>query len=136
MLDESASNLSPYPRFLLDAGCSLGGRHNERHRRTHLAVLHVSLLPRIVARPSDAYYCSVLILRRSHQKVGVILAAIGCLILTVTVARESILGLHVGPLQARPPYLVFIVMIIVTVLADAAAWRLHRHAFSAREQIT
>jgi hypothetical protein len=79
---------------------------------------------------------SVLILRRSHQKVGVILAAIGCLILTVTVARESILGLHVGPLQARPPYLVFIVMIIVTVLADAAAWRLHRHAFSAREQIT
>jgi hypothetical protein len=79
---------------------------------------------------------SVLILRRSREKVGAILAAGGCLILTVTVAHESILGLYVGPLQARPPYLVFIVMIIVTVLADAAAWRLYRHAFSAREQIT
>jgi hypothetical protein len=78
---------------------------------------------------------SVLILRGTHQKFGTIQAAAGCLILTVTVAHESILGLHLRPLQARPPYLVFIVMIIVTVLADAAAWRLYRRAFSAHEQI-
>jgi hypothetical protein len=73
---------------------------------------------------------SLLILRRSREKIAFILSAIGCLILTVTIARESILGLQVEPLQAKPPYVLFAILISATVAADLAAWRIYRRIVS------
>lgn len=63
----------------------------------------------------------ILVLNRSNAKLGVVLTLISCAILTISVGHETILGLHVEPLQAKPPYLLFGVMIMVTLLSDIGA---------------
>jgi hypothetical protein len=77
---------------------------------------------------------AIAVLRRSRPKLGFILVALGCIILTGTVAHQTILGLHVEPLQAKPPYRLFVILIIVTLLTDAVAWRLYRRIFRSHDQ--
>jgi hypothetical protein len=68
----------------------------------------------------------VLVLNQSQPKLGAVLAIIGCVILTISVAHETISGFHVQPLQAKPPYLLFTFMVVVTLFADASAFRLYQ----------
>jgi hypothetical protein len=77
---------------------------------------------------------SILALGGSHQRLGSMFAIVGCAILTVLVGRETILSFHVEPLQAKPPYVLFAVMILLTVLADIGAFRLYQLVSSAKTQ--
>ncbi len=69
---------------------------------------------------------SLLVLTGWHAKLGTIITLIGCGIVTVYIGY-GISGLfHVEPLQAPPPYLFYIFLAIVTLLADFAAISLYR----------
>jgi hypothetical protein len=57
----------------------------------------------------------------SRPKLGISLIVVACIILTAFVTREAILGLHVRPLEAKPPYAIFGTIITITLLADIAA---------------
>ena len=73
----------------------------------------------------------ILVLMRTHQKVGAILALAGCLILTILVGYQSIQSLHIEPLQAKPPYALYVLALPLTLLSDAGALRLYQTAISA-----
>jgi len=72
----------------------------------------------------------------TSQRVGSILSLVGCLILTAMVGYQSLLTLHdlADPLIARPhlgEYLIYVVVVVLTFLADAGAVQLYRLAFIA-----
>jgi hypothetical protein len=69
---------------------------------------------------------SALVLRRGNRASGVILVAIGCLILTSFALYNSVVGMQQKPLQAPPPYSFYAVMFIVMLLADIAGFRVVR----------
>ena|SRR5205823_346085 len=69
---------------------------------------------------------SILVLGAWHAKAGAILTMIGCAILTVFAAYQSIQDLHVQPLQVKPPYVIDVFLALVTLLADFAAFWLYR----------
>jgi len=73
----------------------------------------------------------ILSLRRTQIKAGAILTAAGCLTLTVLVGYHSIQLLRAEPLQAKPPYGVYILALTLTLLSDLGACRLYFTAVSA-----
>jgi hypothetical protein len=69
---------------------------------------------------------SGLVLSRYTRTSGVILVAIGCLILTSFALYDSVVGMQQKPLQAPPRYSFYAVMLIVMLLADIAGLRVVR----------
>ena len=72
----------------------------------------------------------ILVLSGRHPKAGAILAMVGCIILTITVAYQvpSVLhDLH-DPLVMKSPWWLYAGPIIVTLLADVGAVQVYRLA--------
>jgi hypothetical protein len=69
---------------------------------------------------------AVLLLRGTSLRPALILLGIGCVILTAYTLYNSVIGLHREPLQAPPPYLFYVVMLLIMALSDAAAYRVYR----------
>jgi hypothetical protein len=72
----------------------------------------------------------ILVLTGRHPKTGAILAVVGCVILTITVGYQVPSVLHDlrDPLIMRPPWGLYAVAIILTLLADAGAVQVYRLA--------
>ena len=70
----------------------------------------------------------ILVMNSTHTKLGAVLAALGCSMLTVLVAYEIVKAMQVGALQVRPPVAVYGIMIMLVLLADIGAIRLYRIA--------
>jgi hypothetical protein len=82
----------------------------------------------MLAVPAAMIVGSILILRGVLLRTGAILIGAACLILTGLVAYECAIDLHPQPLQMRPPYLLYAVVMVLVLLVDLAAWKLYRLA--------
>jgi len=71
---------------------------------------------------------SVMSLRRTSTRTGPILAVVGCLIFTVFVLYATIGGVQPQPLEAPPPYALFVVLLLIMALSDIAAYRILKAA--------
>ncbi|WP_263415888.1 hypothetical protein [Terriglobus albidus] len=69
---------------------------------------------------------SVLVLCGTYAKPGALLALLGCVVLTIFVVYQSLQALHVEPLQVQPPYLLYVIAVVVALLSDAGAFRLYQ----------
>jgi uncharacterized membrane protein len=69
---------------------------------------------------------AVFLLRGTSLRPGAILVGIGCVILTAFVLYNTITGLQRKPLQAPTPYLLYVVLLLVMLLSDAAAYRVYK----------
>ena len=69
---------------------------------------------------------AVLLLRGTSLRSGAILAELGCVILTGFALYTSITGMQRKPLQAPPPYSIYIVLLLIMVLSDAAAYKIYK----------
>jgi hypothetical protein len=69
---------------------------------------------------------SVLLLRGTSLRPGAILAELGCVILTGFALYNSIIGMQRQPLQAPPPYSVYIVLLLIMIVSDAAAYKIYK----------
>jgi hypothetical protein len=63
---------------------------------------------------------------RAYARFGAALTILGCAALTVFVVYNSVQALHVEPLQARPPYVLYATAVVVVLISDAGALRLYR----------
>jgi len=73
---------------------------------------------------------AILVLMGTHQRAGSILSLAGCGILTVMMGNQTLSMLHdlADPLIAKPGYGGYVVVLILTILADAGAAQLYRLA--------
>ena len=69
---------------------------------------------------------AVLLLRGASLRPGAILVGLGCVILTGFALYNSITGLQRKPLQAPPPYLFYVALLLIMLLSDAAAYRVYK----------
>jgi len=69
---------------------------------------------------------AVLLLRGTSLRPGVILVGLGCVILTGFVLYNSITGMQPKPLEAPPPYVLYIVLLLIMLLSDVAAYRVFK----------
>jgi hypothetical protein len=69
---------------------------------------------------------SVLLLRGTSLRPGAILVCLGCVILTGFALYNSITGMQRQPLQAPLPYLLYIVLLLIMLLSDAAAYTIYK----------
>jgi hypothetical protein len=69
---------------------------------------------------------SVLLLRSSGSRLGLVLVGIGCLVFTAFVLYNSVQGMQRAPLQAPPPYAFFGALLVLMVLSDLAAYKVWR----------
>ena len=69
---------------------------------------------------------TVLLLRGTSLRLGAILTELGCIVLTGFVFYNSIVGLQRKPLEAPPPYSIYIVLLLITIAADAAAYSIYK----------
>jgi hypothetical protein len=69
---------------------------------------------------------SCLVLMRGPGRPGAILVAIGCLALTGFAVYNSIAGMQRKPLQAPPTYSFYVVLLLIMLLADIAAFKVVR----------
>jgi hypothetical protein len=75
---------------------------------------------------------SCLVLITDAKRVAAILITFGCLILTGYSVYNSVAAMHREPLQAPPPYLFCIVMLIIMLLADLAGLKVVRKLLDSR----
>jgi len=68
---------------------------------------------------------SVLITRGTSLRLGMILSGLGCFILTCFVLYNSIAGMQRKPLEAPPPYWIYIVLLLIMIFSDAAAYKIY-----------
>ncbi len=75
----------------------------------------------------------ILTLTGAHQKAGPILSLVGCCILTLMVGYQVFSALRdlADPLIAKPPYVLYGIAAVLTLLADAGAVQLYRSASQA-----
>jgi hypothetical protein len=76
--------------------------------------------------PLALFIGAVLSLRGASLRPGAILIGVGCVILTCYVLYNSIVGMQHKPLQAPPPYKLYMVMLVIMLLSDAAAYKVYR----------
>jgi hypothetical protein len=76
--------------------------------------------------PLALIFGGVLSLRGTSLRSGAILIEIGCAILTGFVLYHSIVGIQREPLQAPPPYLFYLALLLIMLLSDAAAYKIYR----------
>ena len=71
---------------------------------------------------------AVLTLIGTHRKAGSILSLVGCLALTLMVGYETVEMLRdlADPLIMRPPYGLYGIAVVLTLMADAGAVHLYR----------
>jgi|SRR6185437_2852456 len=69
---------------------------------------------------------AALLLRGAPLRVGAILVAVGCVILTCFALYNSIIGLQRKPLEAPPPYALYITLLLVALLSDSAAYKIYK----------
>jgi small-conductance mechanosensitive channel len=69
---------------------------------------------------------AVLLLRGASLRPGAILIGLGCLVFTGFALYNSITGMQQKPLQAQPGYVLYIVLLVVMLLADAAAYKVYK----------
>jgi hypothetical protein len=75
---------------------------------------------------------SYLVLMGGARRSGTILIVIGCLALTGFTLYNTIAATHVQPLQAPPPYSLYLVLLFIMVLVDIAGFRIVRQFLSPR----
>ena len=75
---------------------------------------------------------SCLVLIRGSGRFGVILVAVGCLILTGYALYNSVAAMQLQPLQAPPPYQFYLVMLVIMLLADVAGFSVVKQLLSSR----
>lgn len=80
----------------------------------------------MLAGPMALIIGAVLLLRGTSLRSGAILVSLGCVIFTGFVLYNSITGMQRQPLQAPPPYLFYMVLMLIMILSDAAAYRVYR----------
>jgi hypothetical protein len=68
----------------------------------------------------------VFLLRGTSLRPGAILVGLGCVILTGFALYNSITGLQRKPLQAPPPDLFYVALLLIMLLSDAAAYRVYK----------
>jgi len=70
---------------------------------------------------------SIVVLKSVRQRPGIMLISLGCTILTISVFHEVIGGIRPNPLEMRPPYLLYAIVLAITLLSDVGAvlllWR-------------
>ncbi|SRR5258707_917352 len=76
--------------------------------------------------PLTLIFGAVLLLRETSLRSGAILVGIGCAILTGFALYNSIVGIQREPLQAPPPYLFYLALLLIMLLSDAAAYKIYR----------
>jgi hypothetical protein len=69
---------------------------------------------------------AVFLLRNTSLRSGAILVGIGCVILTGFTLYNSIAGMQRKPLEAPPAYVLYIVLLLIMLLADAAAYKVYK----------
>jgi hypothetical protein len=69
---------------------------------------------------------ALLLLRGTPVRVGAVLVCAGCIILTCFALYNSIVGLQRKPLEAPPPYMLYIVLLLVALLSDSAAYKIYK----------
>lgn len=69
---------------------------------------------------------AVLLLRGTSLRPGALLVSLGCIIFTGFALYNSITGMQRKPLQAPPPYVLYIVLLVVMLLSDAAAYKVYK----------
>lgn len=69
---------------------------------------------------------AVLLLRGFLLRPGAILAELGCIILTAFAVYNCVTGMQRRPLQAPTPYLVYAVLLLVMIISDIAAYKIHK----------
>ena len=69
---------------------------------------------------------AVLLLRGTPLPVGAVLVAVGCITLSCFALYNSITGLQRKPLEAPPPYVLYIVLLLVALLSDGAAYKIYK----------
>lgn len=76
--------------------------------------------------PLMLMFGAMLSLRGTSVRSGAILVGIGCAILAGFVLYHSIVGIQREPLQAPPPYLFYVALLLIMILSDAAAYKIYR----------
>jgi hypothetical protein len=66
---------------------------------------------------------AILLLRGTSLRPGALLVGLGCIIFTGFALYNSITGMQRKPLEAPPPYVLYIVLLVVMLLSDAAAYK-------------
>lgn len=69
---------------------------------------------------------AALLLRGVSLRSGGTLILIGCLIFTGYALYNSIIGMQWRPLQAPPPYLFYLILLLIMILADGAAYKVYK----------
>lgn len=80
----------------------------------------------MLAGPALLITGAVLLLRGTSLRTGATLVGIGCIILTGFAVYNSITGMQRKPLQAPPPYLFYIVQLLIMLSSDAAAYKIYK----------
>jgi hypothetical protein len=73
---------------------------------------------------------SCLAILGGSRRFATLLVGIGCLILTGFAVYESVVAMQLKPLQAPPLYSFYVVMLIITLFADVAGFRVIRRLLS------
>jgi hypothetical protein len=81
--------------------------------------------------PVTLIFGAGIVLRFPSSNFGSLSVVVGCLWLTGFAIYNTIGGLHREPLQAPPSYWFYHLMIVITVLADFAAYTLIRPSLAA-----
>ncbi len=69
---------------------------------------------------------AVLLLRGTSLRPGATLVGLGCVILTGFALYNSITGMQRKPLQAPPPYLFYVALLLVMIFSDAAVYKIYK----------
>jgi hypothetical protein len=69
---------------------------------------------------------SALLLQRASSRPGVVLVGLGCVIFTGFALYNSITGMQRQPLQVQPLYWFYIVLLLLMLLSDMAAYKIYR----------
>lgn len=64
------------------------------------------------------------LLSRADSQYGAILVALGCVIFTVYVLYNSIVGMQRGPLQAPPVYWFYAILLALMLVTDVAGFKI------------
>jgi hypothetical protein len=75
----------------------------------------------LLAGPLILIVGPALVLNGTYAKPGAALAMIGCVVLTIFVVYQSLQAFHVEPLQVQPPYALYAIVVVLTLLSDVAA---------------
>jgi membrane-bound ClpP family serine protease len=69
---------------------------------------------------------SALVLRAASSPSGMVLVGIGCLTFTGFALYNAVTGMQRQPLQAQPPYWLYVALLALMLLSDMAAYKIYR----------